>query len=470
MILPLASAYYLFASTMNVHNDEKVEEYYKVYEKIQKIEPSLQLTELYDPLTKKTQLDHLTDDQIAITLYNEDGYILYNSQGSTKQIVTKTETLYKNMYDIQSSLRAYTYKAPVFDEGNMVGIYEIKIARDEFAETITTRGIWVTTIFILSFIVIFAGVAIIIQNRVNKPISRLMDEMSAFASGKTYPETKTGNDEVGELKRHFYEMRTQITEAQEAVKKEQKDKEYMVAAISHDLKTPLTSIKAYAEALESPEHLTKEEREQYRHVIIDKSDFMKQMLDDLLTHTLLLSKGYELNVVTVDGEEFFDMIISDYDALAGEKNITLTTENTVIGEYDVSPNEMMRVVDNLMINAIQHTPEDGYIWMSTFSEKTAIPTWLFDYVQENYEFDTEKNMYLIVQNEGKGIKASAQTALFDPLYQVDQARSKKDAHGTGLGLSISQIIIEKHGGIIDVRSQINEGACFICTLPKQRKE
>ncbi len=470
MILPLASAYYLFASTMNVHNDEKVEAYYKVYETIQKIEPSLQQKDLYDPLTKKTQLDSLTDDQIAVTLYNEDGYILYNSHGSSQKIVTKTEMLYKNLYEIKSSLRAYTYKAPVFDEGDMIGIYEIKIARNEFAETVTTRGIWVTTIFIFSFIAIFAGVAIIIHNRVNKPISRLMDEMSAFASGKTYPETKTGNDEVGELKRHFYEMRTQITEAQEAVKKEQKDKEYMVAAISHDLKTPLTSIKAYAEALESPEHLTKEAREQYRHVIIDKSDFMKQMLDDLLTHTLLLSKGYELNIVTVDGEEFFDMIISDYDALCEEKNITLTTENTVTGEFDVSPNEIMRVADNLMSNAIQHTPENEHIWMSTFSEITAIPPWLFDYVHESYKFDTEENMYFVVQNEGKGIKDSAQSALFDPLYQVDQARSKKDAHGTGLGLSISQIIIEKHGGTIDVRSQINDGACFICALPKQRKE
>src|SRR5690625_6551844 len=88
-------------------------------------------------------------------------------------------------------------------------------------------------------------------------------------------------------------MKKQINAAQEMVKLEQKAKEYMVATISHDLKTPLTSIKAYAESLDSEKQLSKEQAS-YRKVIIDKADYMKQMINDLITHTLLQSQDYEL--------------------------------------------------------------------------------------------------------------------------------------------------------------------------------
>ena len=467
MVLPLASAYYLFASTLKLHNDEKVEEYYEVHEEIQTLKPVLLEKDLYDPETSKQQLDEWTNDQTAIKLFNKDGYTLYSSKAHSKQLMIKRDNLYKNLYELQQGLRAYTYKEPVLENGNVVGVYEITIARDEFVETVANRSLFVTTIFILSFIAIYVVVAIVVHNRLNKRLTGLMNEMSAFASGYTYPETRTVNDEIGELKSHFYHMRQQITDAQTAIKTEQKDKEFMVAAISHDLKTPLTSIKAYAEALESPENLTNVEREQYRQVIMEKSDFMKQMLDDLLTHTLLQSQTYELDTVTVDGEEFFDMIISDYEALCEEKELTLTTENSVTEEYDVNPKQLMRMADNLMMNAIQHTPNGGTVWLGTFSAADNIPIWLFDYVQQTYSFDTAEYMYLVVQNEGLGIDEANKTYLFNPLYQVDQARSKRDAHGTGLGLSVSQTIIEKHGGTIEVCSKINHGACFICAIPKK---
>src|SRR5699024_12778716 len=115
-----------------------------------------------------------------------------------------------------------------------------------------------TTIVMTYFIDICAVVTFVIHHHVNKRLKELMDEMTAFAEGESLPETKTGSDEIGELKRRFYEMRTQIEEAQKLVKQEQEDKEYTVATISHDLKTPLTSIIAYTEALEYGDDLTTE--------------------------------------------------------------------------------------------------------------------------------------------------------------------------------------------------------------------
>src|SRR5699024_5712110 len=87
--------------------------------------------------------------------------------------------------------------------------------------------------------------------------------------------------------------------------------------------------------------------------------------------------------------------------------------------------------------------------------------WLFDYVMSQYTFDVENNAYLIVQNEGEGIHEEAKQQLFQPLYQMDQARNKQDGkQGTGLGLSITQQIIEKHDGDVTVLSKERQGACL----------
>src|SRR5699024_11258616 len=129
----------------------------------------------------------------------------------------------------------------------------------------------------------------------------------------------------------------------------------------HDLKTPLTSIKAYAEALEEPEVLQEEKRESYQRTISEKTDFIKQMLDDLMTYSLLQSSDYNMEVVTVEGEEFFDMLLSDYTALGGQKSIRLLSYSHAPGEYTVNPIQMIRVCGNLMSNPITHTPVYGQI-------------------------------------------------------------------------------------------------------------
>src|SRR5699024_2106674 len=112
---------------------------------------------------------------------------------------------------------------------------------------------------------------------------------------------------------------------------QQKDKEYMIATLSHDLKTPLTSIRAYAEALEKEKGLTKEEYQSYNRVITEKATFMKEMLDDLLTYTLLQSPSYELDSVVVDGEEFFEMLLSDYERVCEQNKLSLHTSVHVSG-------------------------------------------------------------------------------------------------------------------------------------------
>src|SRR5699024_902337 len=155
----------------------------------------------------------------------------------------------------------------------------------------------------------------------------------------------------------------------------------------------------------------------------------------------------------------FDMLMSDYTARCDQKSIRLLTYSHAPGEYNDNHKQMIRVWDNLMSNAITHTPLHGEIKKLARRTKSIQYKWLINYVMSQYTFDVENNAYLIVQNEGEGIHEEAKQQLFQPLYQMDQARNKQDGkQGTGLGLSITQQIIEKHDGDVTVLSKERQGA------------
>lgn len=465
MIFPLVAAYILFAWISSYNDEKKVDEYFRKQIDLHEIKTTLNDPSLYTSKVNEEVLEEITGEAQFVTLYNAYGLVTYTTDPTINfaQYNLGKENLFTGLYELKQGYHSYQYKEPVFAGNDLVGVYEVELARDEWVEGVSDRSWWMIGIFITVFLVIYVIVIRFVNKKLNKPITGLMNEMTSYARGETIIETETKPDEIGELKRHFYSMRKEINKAREEVEKEHEQKEFMIASISHDLKTPLTSIKAYAESLEMGIDLTSSERDEYEKVIVDKADFMKQMLDDLLMYTLLQSSTYEIDLVEVDGVEFFDMLMSGYDAMCKDKQINLETEVTVSGRYFVNPKQMMRVTDNLISNAIKHTNQCGTIHLATISEGE-MPEWLFTFIPNTFDFD--HFVYLIVQNTGKGISASKMEQLFSPLYQVDQARSKRDDHGTGLGLSITKQIIEKHDGKVSIYSQIDEGTCVICRLPK----
>ena len=469
MILPLIAAYLLFAWINAYNNDQKVEEAYEIENQLHAIRVILDNPTLYHTGGEREEIEKLASDQLSIILYNPDGLVLYTSNpvlNPTHSIPLK-ERVYENLYELEQGYRLYSYKQPVFDGSNLVGIFQIELVRDQWIDGVSDRSIFVLGIFLVVFLLVYMTAVYLVNRKLNRRLTRLMDEMTAFARGEELQEAETNQDEIGELTRRFYEMSNEINESRKVIEKEQQAKEYMIATLSHDLKTPLTSIKAYAESLDVEQGLTEIERQEYQKIIIEKSNFMKQMLDDLLIYTLMQSPTYQMEVVYVEGDEFFEMLVSDYEPLCQRKNINLYTNAHVSGTYAVNPKQMIRVVDNLMINAIQHTNMDGRIWISAISDQESRPGWLYDFVDTSFHF--KDYVYLIVQNEGQGIALDKINDLFEPLFQGDQARSKRDDHGTGLGLSITKEIITRHGGDIQMYSQEEIGTCVMIELPKRKK-
>lgn len=469
MILPLAFAYLLFAWINAYHNDQHVEEYFQQWTELQTITSVLDDPSLYRANIERPQVENLITPKVSINLYNQDGLILYTSNpvSTPNFIAPSREELYENLYSLEQGYQTYSYKEPVFSNNDLVGFFEVQLAREEWMAGVTERGWIVLGTFIAVFLLIYLIIVFLVNRKINRRVKRLMKQMTAFANREKVEEVVPEKDEIGELTAHFNDMRKQIEMAREKLANEQQEKEYMIATISHDLKTPLTSIRAYTESLTSERELSAGEREEYQHVVVDKANYMKQMLDDLLMYTLLQSPTYatyEMDFVEVDGDEFFDMLVSDYEPMCKEKNIQLHVHCDVTGQYRVNPKQMMRVADNLMSNAIQHTKEGDSIWLTAVSADRPFPEAMTSLIS-----DLEKGQdhaFLIVQNQGEGIDEKELTHVFDPLYQADQSRSKQNASGTGLGLSITKQMIEKHGGDVRMFSDKGIGTCVVCSLPK----
>jgi len=219
-----------------------------------------------------------------------------------------------------------------------------------------------------------------------------------------------------------------------------------VANVSHELKTPITSIRSYAETLaDSDDSLPEETRQNFLSVIVNESDRMNKIVQDLLA----LSK-FDAGEVVVDIKPFdinqsikniYDMMILDIKKQGLELIIDIEKQ---LPEIMGDKSRIEQVLINIVSNAVRYTPEGGKITISAGASGS--------------------NIWIKVSDTGVGIPKEDIPRLFDRFYRVDKARTRAYG-GTGLGLSIAHEIITKHGGSIQVESELDKGTDFIILLP-----
>lgn len=476
ILFPIIAAYGLYSMISQYDEKQGLLDFLTMSNQISKIDVVLQNPELYkfkSPVSYK-EVDALANDKVKITLYRPDGLLVYSSsqnQWSMSGINRMDhERLYKDLYSDKISYYSYTVKRPVVKRGEIVGIYEVVIAREQWLKGVQNRTVFVVSIFILFNLILFGTVLYFLNQRLNRPLNGLMKQMTAFANKKTIPNVEYNrNDEIGKLFHHFIEMREQIDQAGKRVEQEQREKEYIIASISHDLKTPLTSIRAYNESLfQDYQILSQKEKEEYSKIIFEKIDYMKQMIDDLTTYTLLQSPQYHVDLVRVEGEEFFDMLSSGYEECVEQKGCIFHYTLNLAGEYDVNAKQMIRLVDNLMSNAMRHVKEKGHVGLGFISDDKPLPQWIFkDFYDELNEW-RKNGVLIIVQNEGEGVPKERIDEMFKPFIQLNEARTKQATSSSGLGLSIAKMIIDKHNGKIKMLSNETDGTAIICWIKKQK--
>lgn len=471
MLLPIAALYFLYISLNSYDQEEDIKEYFEFQLLVANLESELQDISLYkiQPEKNYQHFRELTDNNLKIDLYRYDGVQLFSTistPGGSHFFQMNQENLFQNLNEYQKKPRTYSVKKLVFDETNhLAGLYEITLGRKDWVETSNERTMVMFILLGIFFVALYSVVIFSLNRKLNRPLSQLQEHMKAFAAGESLERKMVqSKDEIGVLITHFEQMKAQIVETRNALAREEKEKEYMVASLSHDLKTPLTVIRTYTEALENY-HLSKEERDEYQTILQDKLEHMKQMIDDLSIFTALQSVENKPAMVQVNGNEFFEMLFSGYEEPCFKKNIELKTELYVGSSYRLDPKQMIRLVDNLMDNSIRYTPEHRHIWLAAVSSRKPLPNWIFPEFTDDVNRWREGGTIILIQNEGKGMKQSNLEKVFQPFYQDDVSRGKGAT--SGLGLSIANIIMEKHDGKITIWSTEDKGTLIACWIKER---
>ena len=236
-----------------------------------------------------------------------------------------------------------------------------------------------------------------------------------------------------------------IEDITEIVKLENMRKDF-VANVSHELKTPLTSINGFVETLIMNEDLPSEKRNRFLAIIQKESDRLKRLIEDILLLSSIESKNNLVteNILLYDVfKEVYEMI----NYIANSKNIDLSynfeDEKIVVQAYS---DYLKQLLLNLIDNAIKYTPEGGKVTVNQFTRNDEIVIEVID--------------------NGVGIPKEDQSKIFQRFYRVDKARSRS-VGGTGLGLAITKHIVHSLKGSISVESELGEGSKFIVRLPKK---
>ncbi len=250
-------------------------------------------------------------------------------------------------------------------------------------------------------------------------------------------------DELAGLSMTFNRMADTLLKNIEQLKEVDHLRKELIANISHDLRTPLSVIHGYVETLSiKMDDLLPEQKEKYLSIILKSTDRLKKLVADLFQLSQLEARQVSPQLENFAIAELINDLMAKYQLIASEKNISLKTEiesANVLVNADLAL--MERVMNNLIDNALRHTPEKGAV----------------DIVLET----SGSNVKVSVSNTGEGIPADEIEHIFDRYFTT----SKTSSEGTGLGLAIVKNILEIHNTVIRVNSKIKEKTTFFFHLP-----
>ncbi len=328
------------------------------------------------------------------------------------------------------------------DTSRIEGVMLITSSTEDLSRIITVaddRAI----VFTVTLAIVFLVLSVMAANVMIQPFMRIKNGLLEIADGnfaynveeKTYILT----DQIsGSIQSTLDRLRT-IDQSREE----------FVANVSHELKTPITSIRVLADSLlsmeEAPEQLYKE----FLNDISEEIDRESKIIDDLLSLVKLDKADAELITEKVNINELINLILKRLRPIAAKRNIELTFESIRDVEAEIDETKFSLAINNLVENAVKYNKDAGYVKVSLDAD--------------------HKFFYVKVADGGIGIPEDLQELVFDRFYRVDKARSRESG-GTGLGLAIAKSFVMKHGGIIRLQSKWGEGTTFTVRVPLSQKK
>ena len=296
--------------------------------------------------------------------------------------------------------------------------------------------------------ILSVGFGLLYAMPLSSRIERVRAGTQRIAGGELGSEVKVeGHDEVAGLAADFNRMARALEEAAERERETEKSRRDLVAAVSHDLRTPLASTRALMEALADG---VADDPERYLSSASRELEHLSRLVDDLFELARIDAGVLELTLEEASLHDMISDTISSFHPQAERKGVRLAGE--ILDDVDpvlANPPKLQRVLHNLVSNALRHTPPDGTVTLRAAPEGEVAR--------------------IEVSDTGEGIPAEDLPRVFDRSFRGEQSRTrseKEDAPGAGLGLAIARGLVEAHGGTMDVQSEPGHGSRFYFTLKR----
>lgn len=251
-----------------------------------------------------------------------------------------------------------------------------------------------------------------------------------------------GKDELAELSQNINKMSAQLRTKFDREREIEQVKNELISSVSHDLRTPLTSIVGYLDLIKKREHLDDETLDSYLYIVDSKANYLTDLIDELFDYTKLTSPDFQLQRNEVDMKRLLQQVIGEYEPILTREGIDVQTNFTCEWNAFIDVEKMVRVFQNLLENA------------KKYSEKPSV-------LEVNQEID-EDSLVISFRNSISISEKLEVEKLFDRFYRGDESRT--NANGSGLGLAIAKQIIQLHQGEIRAERQHNK-LTFLIKLP-----
>lgn len=300
---------------------------------------------------------------------------------------------------------------------------------------------------IIITLVVTSSVAYFFTRKLSRQFKQLLSSIEAFDMGNLNVELQgDSKDEIGRLATTFNNMAGRLKKQIETEKTYEEERKKLVSDISHDLRTPLTSIVGYAETLDDKVYDNEDEMRKYISIIRKKSVYMEKLLKELLEFSRLETGGYKINKQSADISELMREILIEYLPLFEKEDIELATDiPDTMQKINVDRDLISRVLRNLLDNAVKYGKSGKRIDVSMIDE--------------------EAHQLIKIRDCGPGVPDDNMSMIFNRFYRGDKSRSAQDG-GMGLGLAISYEMIKLNGGNIKAENCPDHGVAFVVRLLK----
>ncbi|SES94688.1 HAMP domain-containing sensor histidine kinase [Anaerobranca gottschalkii] len=409
--------------------------------------------DLLDPVNKDFHngiIEIIDNAPVILRIVDNSGKLLYSSveDNFTNHYQLLTEVipgLEKNRNTSDNEILSYTVGEYIYISGEIVGVklYTYPPPPD-FIPRLTKFLIGTVSIGLTSLLLHIVLSVYLISRRVTQPFKELNMAIEKISKNDfDFDITYNASDELGNLCQAFQIMKNKLKEVNQKEKEITIAKKQLLAAISHDLRTPLTSIKGYVEALKDGLFNDPKTFNNYLAIISNKVDNLSILIDDLFNLAKLDLDQLEFNFEKVNVKTFVQSYYLDIKEEGSwhDKLISKQLVNLDSAFIYVDPTRLEQVLNNLFFNALEYSKKE--------------------IVFQCYLMD--KKVFLNIIDDGPGIPEEDLPHIFEKFYKVEKSRSSK---GSGLGLAIAKGITEKMGGKIEVfNNKRSPGCTFSISFP-----